>query len=96
MLRAFKKHADQAALDRVRDWTRTRFALPDDTTILVTELACTLPGCAPCTAPIPSKAGTVAEIIEELQRTKSSERAGRAQDKESEDAFEKLRRDGYM
>ena len=28
--------------------------------------------------------------------TKTPERAGRAQDKESEDAFEKLRRDGYM
>jgi sulfate adenylyltransferase subunit 2 len=38
----------------------------------------------------------VREIIEELRLTKSPERAGRAQDKESEDAFEKLRRDGYM
>jgi sulfate adenylyltransferase subunit 2 len=28
--------------------------------------------------------------------TKTAERSGRAQDKESEDAFEKLRRDGYM
>jgi sulfate adenylyltransferase subunit 2 len=36
------------------------------------------------------------EIIEELRHTKTSERSGRAQDKESEDAFEKLRRDGYM
>jgi sulfate adenylyltransferase subunit 2 len=38
----------------------------------------------------------VREIIEELRHTKTAERAGRAQDKESEDAFEKLRRDGYM
>jgi sulfate adenylyltransferase subunit 2 len=38
----------------------------------------------------------VAEIVEELRATNVSERAGRAQDKESEDAFEKLRRDGYM
>src|SRR6266403_2375534 len=53
-------------------------------------------GCAPCTLPIKSKAKTVHEIVEELRRTKTSERAGRAQDKESEDAFEKLRRDGYM
>ena len=36
------------------------------------------------------------EIIEELRSTRTSERSGRAQDKESEDAFEKLRRDGYM
>ena len=36
------------------------------------------------------------KIIEELRNTKVPERAGRAQDQESEDAFEKLRRDGYM
>jgi sulfate adenylyltransferase subunit 2 len=53
-------------------------------------------GCAPCTSPIQSEARTVREIIEELRRTRTPERAGRAQDKESEDAFEKLRRDGYM
>lgn len=53
-------------------------------------------GCYPCTFPIKSKAASVREIIEELRLTKTPERAGRAQDKESEDAFEKLRRDGYM
>ena len=53
-------------------------------------------GCAPCTGIIKSKASTVREIIEELRHTKTAERSGRAQDKESEDAFEKLRRDGYM
>jgi sulfate adenylyltransferase subunit 2 len=53
-------------------------------------------GCYPCTAPIQSKARNVREIIMELRATKTAERAGRAQDSESEDAFEKLRRDGYM
>lgn len=53
-------------------------------------------GCAPCTFPIKSNARTVREIVEELRQTKTPERAGRAQDQESEDAFEKLRRDGYM
>src|SRR5258706_3426938 len=53
-------------------------------------------GCAPCTFPIKSNARSVREIIEELRHTRTSERSGRAQDKESEDAFEKLRRDGYM
>ena len=53
-------------------------------------------GCAPCTFPIKSNAKTVRDIIEELRHTKTTERSGRAQDKESEDAFEKLRRDGYM
>jgi sulfate adenylyltransferase subunit 2 len=53
-------------------------------------------GCWPCTAPIQSSANTVSGIVEELRNTKTSERSGRAQDKESENAFEKLRRDGYM
>jgi sulfate adenylyltransferase subunit 2 len=53
-------------------------------------------GCHPCTFPIQSQARTVAEILVELRATKTPERAGRAQDQESEDAFEKLRRDGYM
>jgi sulfate adenylyltransferase subunit 2 len=53
-------------------------------------------GCYPCTFPIRSTARTVPEILAELRETRTPERAGRAQDKESEDAFEKLRRDGYM
>ncbi|MBI2978833.1 MAG: sulfate adenylyltransferase subunit 2 [Rhodospirillales bacterium] len=53
-------------------------------------------GCAPCTGSIASNATTVAEIIAELESTRVPERAGRAQDKESEDAFERLRTDGYM
>lgn len=53
-------------------------------------------GCGPCTAPIRSTARTVGEIVAELRATLSPERAGRAQDQESEDAFERLRRDGYM
>ncbi len=53
-------------------------------------------GCYPCTFPIKSNAKTVRDIIEELRSTKAPERVGRAQDQESEDAFEKLRRDGYM
>ena len=53
-------------------------------------------GCAPCTFPIKSSARNVSEIIAELRNSNTSERSGRAQDKESEDAFEKLRRDGYM
>src|SRR6266852_3151800 len=36
-----------AALDRVRDWTRARFALADDETIMVSEIACGVPGCPP-------------------------------------------------
>ncbi len=48
------------------------------------------------TSPVASEAGNVDEIIEELRTTKISERSGRAMDHESEDAFERLRADGYM
>ncbi len=53
-------------------------------------------GCAPCTGTVNSNATTVEEIITELETTRISERSGRAQDKESEDAFERLRTGGYM
>ncbi len=53
-------------------------------------------GCVPCTFPIESEADDYTKIKEELRLTRKSERSVRAQDQESEDAFEKLRRDGYM
>ena len=53
-------------------------------------------GCAPCTATVESGACTVSEIVAELESTRVGERDGRAQDQESEDAFERLRTDGYM
>jgi nitrate reductase delta subunit len=42
-----KSPAHIAALDRVREWTRARFNLPDDNAMLVAEVACGLPGCPP-------------------------------------------------
>jgi len=42
-----KGPVDGARLDRVRDWTRTRFALADDETVMVSEVACGVPGCPP-------------------------------------------------
>lgn len=48
------------------------------------------------TSPIDSNASTLEEVIEELETTKIAERSGRAMDHESEDAFERLRADGYM
>lgn len=53
-------------------------------------------GCAPCTGSVESSASSVAEIIEELKHTRTAERSTRAQDQESEHAFEKLRAAGYM
>jgi len=48
------------------------------------------------TFPVPSSASTIDEIIAELETTDTSERDGRAMDKETEDSFEKLRSQGYM
>lgn len=53
-------------------------------------------GCIPCTNPIDSNADTIDKIIEELERTKTAERAGRAQDKEQAFMMQKLRALGYM
>ena len=48
MLRSFHKRPGYLqALDRVKEWTRVRFKLPQDAAILVTEVACALPGCPP-------------------------------------------------
>ncbi len=44
---ARNERVDGAVLERVREWTRARFALGDDVTVMVAELACTLPGCPP-------------------------------------------------
>src|SRR5579862_9452154 len=41
------QRADAATLEHVRAWTRARFALTDDVTIMVAEVACSLPGCPP-------------------------------------------------
>jgi hypothetical protein len=46
-MRAFKRGTDGAALDRVRAWTRGRFTLADDETVMVSEVACGVPGCPP-------------------------------------------------
>jgi sulfate adenylyltransferase subunit 2 len=53
-------------------------------------------GCAPCTFAIQSNCTNVPDIIAELKATKVPERATRAQDQESEGAFEQLRATGYM
>jgi hypothetical protein len=42
-----KSPACHGALARVREWTRERFTLAADAAILVSEIACGLPGCPP-------------------------------------------------
>jgi nitrate reductase delta subunit len=47
-LGAFKTNPEHLrALDRVGVWTRERFGLPEDAAVLVSEVACTRPGCPP-------------------------------------------------
>jgi nitrate reductase delta subunit len=47
-LGAFKKTPEhRAAIERVQEWTRERFTLPQDAPVLASELACTVPGCPP-------------------------------------------------
>jgi len=36
-----------AAIARLRSWTKARFALTDDETVMVSEIACSVPGCRP-------------------------------------------------
>ena len=42
-----KTPSDAATLDRVRDWARARFKLSDDETVMVSQIACGVPGCPP-------------------------------------------------
>ncbi len=53
-------------------------------------------GCKCCCNPICSGAKNVDEVVHELKTTNTSERAGRAQDKESTYMMQKLRSLGYM
>jgi hypothetical protein len=48
-MRAFGRGnaAHGAALERLRGWVRQRFALGQDSTVMVAEVACALPGCPP-------------------------------------------------
>ena len=47
-MRTSQRSAEHSArLERVRGWTRARFALADDETVMVSEIACTVPGCPP-------------------------------------------------
>ena len=53
-------------------------------------------GCKCCCSPVESNARNISDIIAELKATNLPERAGRAQDKESEHMMERLRALGYM
>jgi hypothetical protein len=48
MMPSLTKRAERsAAFKRVRAWTRRRFKLADDETIMVSQVSCAIPGCPP-------------------------------------------------
>lgn len=47
MARSKRAPEQASAANRVADWTRRRFGLTPETTVLVAEVACGLPGCPP-------------------------------------------------
>jgi nitrate reductase delta subunit len=47
MMRSRKSSADGAVPDRIGTWTRARFALAMDETVMVSEIACGVTGCPP-------------------------------------------------
>jgi hypothetical protein len=48
MLGFAKKRVENGeASDRLRAWTRARFALTEDETVMVSQVACAVPGCPP-------------------------------------------------
>jgi len=53
-------------------------------------------GCHPITHPVDSPASNIDEVIEELKLTKTSERAGRAQDHVGRNSMQELRAKGFM
>jgi nitrate reductase molybdenum cofactor assembly chaperone NarJ/NarW len=42
-----KDHQNSALTERVSGWTRQHFGLVDDETVMVSEIACRVPGCPP-------------------------------------------------
>jgi len=42
-----KSNENSEALDHARDWTRARFALADEATVMASETSCAVPGCPP-------------------------------------------------
>ena len=39
--------AHHAAVEQVQGWARSHFSLPEEATVLVSEVACVVPGCPP-------------------------------------------------
>jgi sulfate adenylyltransferase subunit 2 len=96
--------ANTCACQPLLDWTEGRYLAlhparkhthPRKCISLETEKRFRSLGCSPITQPIESNASTIDEIIAELEETKTTERAGRAQDHYERNAMQKLRRKDF-
>lgn len=73
-----------------------RFRLADGETPIERRVRVRTLGCYPLTGAILSEAVTVAEIIREMERDRTSERAGRLIDRDSPASMERKKKQGYF
>jgi len=73
-----------------------RMRLAEDETVQTRRVRFRTLGCYPVTGAVPSEADTVEALIHELLTTRSSERQGRAIDRDEEAAMERKKREGYF
>lgn len=73
-----------------------RLSIAPDEQVSATKIRFRTLGCYPLTSAVRSDAETIDEIIDEITRAPTSERAGRLIDQDSEGAMEKKKLEGYF
>ena len=73
-----------------------RFLLQPDETVQMREVRFRTLGCYPLTGAVESSASTLAEIIDEMARSRSSERQGRVIDQDPSASMERKKQEGYF
>ena len=73
-----------------------RFRLTDGEAPVIRKVRVRTLGCYPLTGAVPSEARTVGEVIAEMDRDRTSERAGRLIDRDSPASMERKKKQGYF
>ncbi|MDE2157151.1 MAG: sulfate adenylyltransferase subunit CysD [Xanthomonadaceae bacterium] len=73
-----------------------RLELRDGETVQLREVRFRTLGCYPLTGAVESKADTLAKVIDEMARSRSSERQGRVIDQDSAASMERKKQEGYF
>ncbi|TAM59899.1 MAG: sulfate adenylyltransferase subunit CysD [Rhodanobacter sp.] len=73
-----------------------RLELRDGETVQLREVRFRTLGCYPLTGAVESKADTLAKVIDEMTRSRSSERQGRVIDQDSTASMERKKQEGYF